>query len=347
MSINNRTLSAEELSAFSAQMALTVKTGIPLSEAVIILKDDADTAAAKKLFGSILEGLEAGQPLAQALRSTGVFPDYMSQMIEIGETSGRLDQVLDSLSKYYAREDNIAKSVRSAVTYPAIMLAILVAIILILVVKVLPIFNEVFTSLGGDLSPFAKGAMNVGSAIGTYAVGIIIVIAVIVVALIVMRATRAGREAQNRMAQGVFKKLSRDMATGKFASGIALMLASGLDVDRAVDLTLPLMNNSVMKGRVMELKDLIGQGKSFSDSVVETGIFTGMEARLLLLGFRSGNIDFVMDKIAQDYEDRTDDRLDKLISIIEPTMVAVLCAIVGLILLSAMLPLLAVMTSIV
>jgi type IV pilus assembly protein PilC len=347
MSTNNQTLLAEELSAFSAQMALTVKTGIPLSEAVIILQEDAETTAAKKLFGGILEGLEAGEPLAASLRRVGVFPDYMTQMVEIGEASGRLDQVLDSLSKYYAREDNIAKSIRSAVTYPAIMLAILVAIILILIIKVLPIFNEVFTSLGGDLSPFAKGAMNVGNAISTYSVGIIIVIAVIAVILIVMRATQSGRAVQKRMAQGMFKKLSLDMATGKFASGIALMLASGLDVDRAIGLTLPLMDNGVMRERVSKLKELVEQGKSFSESAVETRVFTGMEARLLLLGFKSGNIDSVMDKIAQDYEDKTDERLDTLISIIEPTMVAVLCVIVGLILLSAMLPLLAVMSSIV
>jgi type IV pilus assembly protein PilC len=347
MSTNNQTLSAEELSAFSAQMALTVKTGIPLSEAVIILGEDAETAAAKKLFKSILEGLEAGEPLAASLRRVGVFPNYMTQMVEIGEASGRLDQVLDSLSKYYAREDNIAKSIRSAVTYPAIMLAILVAIILILIIKVLPIFNEVFTSLGGDLSPFAKGAMNVGNAISTYSVGIIIVIAVIAVILIVMRATQSGRAAQKRMAQGIFKKLSLEMATGKFASGIALMLASGLDVDRAIGLTLPLMDNGVMRERVSKLKELVEQGKSFPESAVETHVFTGMEARLLLLGFKSGNIDSVMDKIAQDYEDKTDERLDTLISIIEPTMVAVLCVIVGLILLSAMLPLLAVMSSIV
>jgi len=152
---------------------------------------------------------------------------------------------------------------------------------------------------------------------------------------------------QKRAAQSMFKKLSLKMASGKFASGIALMLASGLDVDRAVGLTLPLMDNSVMHGRVSKLKDLIEQGKSFSESVVETHVFTGMEARLLVLGFKSGNIDTVMEKIAQDYEDQTDERLDNLISIIEPTMVAVLCVIVGLILLSAMLPLLAVMTSIV
>jgi type IV pilus assembly protein PilC len=347
MSTNNQTLSAEELSAFSTQMALTVKTGIPLSEAVMILSEDAETAAAKKLFGGILEGLEAGEPFAASLRRVGVFPDYMTQMVEIGEASGRLDQVLDSLAKYYAREDNISKSIRSAVTYPAIMLAILVAIILVLVIKVLPIFNGVFTSLGGELSSFAMVAMNVGGAISRYAVGIIIAVAVIAVVLLVMRATRSGRAAQKRIAQGMFKKLSLNMATGKFASGIALMLASGLDIDRAIGLTLPLMDNTVMHGRVSKLKELVEQGKSFPESAVETKVFTGMEARLLLLGFKSGNIDTVMDKIAQDYEDKTDDRLDTLISIIEPTMVAVLCVIVGLILLSAMLPLLAVMSSIV
>jgi type IV pilus assembly protein PilC len=347
MGMNNQTLSPEELSAFSAQMALTVKTGIPLSEAVMILGEDAETAAAKNLFKSILEGLEAGEPLAASLRRTGVFPDYMAQMVEIGEASGRLDQVLDSLSKYYAREDNIAKSIRSAVTYPAIMLAILVAIILILVIKVLPIFNSVFTSLGGELSSFAMVAMNVGSVISRYAVGIIVAVAVVAVVLIVMRATRSGRAAQKRMAHGMFKKLSLDMATGKFASGISLMLASGLDIDRAIELTLPLMDNGVMHERVSKLKELVEQGKSFSESAVATRVFTGMEARLLLLGFKSGNIDTVMEKIAQDYEDKTDNRLDTLISIIEPTMVAVLCVIVGLILLSAMLPLLAVMSSIV
>jgi type IV pilus assembly protein PilC len=271
----------------------------------------------------------------------------MTQMIEIGEASGRLDSVLDSLATYYAREDNIAKSIRSAVTYPAIMLAILVAIILILVIKVLPIFNQVFTSLGGDLSPFAQGAMSVGKAISNYSVAIIIVIAAIAVALLIMRATQGGRNAQKRFAQNMFKKLSLKMAAGKFASGMSLMLASGLDIDRAVGLTLPLMDNPVMHGRVSRLKGLIEQGKAFSESVVETHVFTGMEARLLVLGFKSGNIDTVMEKIAQDYEDQTDERLDNLISIIEPTMVAVLCVIVGLILLSAMLPLLAVMTSIV
>ncbi|MDR1028742.1 MAG: type II secretion system F family protein [Clostridiales Family XIII bacterium] len=347
MSNNKQLLSAEELSAFSAQLALTVKTGIPLSESIMILRDDSETPAAKALLGKIFDSLELGNPLAVSLKDTGVFPVYMTQMIEIGETSGRLDQVLDSLSKYYAREHNIAKSVQSAVTYPAIMLFILIAIILILVIKVLPIFNQVFTSLGGEMSPFAAGAMSLGSAISRYSVVIVIVIAVVAAALIIMRLTQGGRKALSSLSQNMFKRLSHKMASGKFASGMALMLASGVDADKAVELTLPLMDNIDMHKRVEKLKGRIEAGASFSESVVETQVFTGMEARMLVLGFKSGNLDNVMERIAEDYETQVDERLDNLISIIEPTMVAVLCVIVGLILLSAMLPLLAVMSSIV
>jgi type IV pilus assembly protein PilC len=215
------------------------------------------------------------------------------------------------------------------------------------VIQVLPIFNEVFRSLGGELSPLATGAMTLGNVISTYSVAIIIVVAVLAIAFCVMRLTGKGRNLQNQLGHKIFRKLSTKMASGKFASGMALMTASGLDVDRSVELVLPLMNNADMNRRVKKLKTLIGDGESFADSVVKTGVFTGMEARMLVIGFKSGNLDTVMDKISSDYERQVDERLDNLISVLEPTMVAVLCIIVGLILLSAMLPLLAVMTSLV
>ena len=340
------TLSAEELAAFSAQLSLTVKTGIPLSEAVMILMEDADTDSAKKLLGAILNKLELGASLADALKDTEVFPVYMTQMIEIGEASGRLDHVLDSLNRYYDREDNIAKSAKSAITYPAIMLVILVAIIIILVTKVLPIFQQVFNTLGGEMTPLAQGAMRVGEIISNSSVVLVIVVVVIALILILMRLSPGGRKAMSGLGQKLFKQLTDRMAAAKFASGMSLMLASGLDVDRSVELTLPLMTNPKMYAKVEQLKELIGQGNAFTDSVVQTKIFSGMQSRMLALGFKSGNLDSVMNGIADNYEKEVDEKLDNLISIIEPTMVAILCVIVGLILLSAMLPLLGVMSSI-
>jgi len=342
---SKRLLSAEELATFARQFALTVKTGIPLSEAVMLLRDDADTGVAKKLLNDILQELEAGGTLADALRKTGVFPVYMTQMIEIGESSGRLDSVLDSLHRYYDREDNISKSARSAAIYPAIMLVILVVIILILVTKVLPIFNRVFQMLGSEMSPLAQGAMSIGSAISsvsTILVGIIVVVAVI---FIIMRLTAKGRAAIGSLGQSIFKKLSDRMAAAKFASAMALMLASGLDTSRSIALTLPLMTHPKMRAKVEELARRSEAGGSFTEDVVNTKIFTGMQAKMLALGYKSGNLDTVMEQIADDYEHEVDDQLDGLISVIEPTMVAVLCVIVGLILLSAMLPLLGIMSS--
>lgn len=340
-------LSAEELAAFSAQLALTVKTGIPLSESVMILKEDAETDSARKLMGDVLEKLELGESLASALNSTGMFPSYMTQMIEIGETSGRLDQVLDSLESHYKRDDNLSKSVRSAILYPSIMLCILLAVVLVLVIKVLPIFNEVFNSLGGEMSQLAIGAMNLGNTISTYSVVFICIIAAIALVIIVMRFTESGRRKIRSLGQKMFKKLSGKMASGKFASAMALMLASGLDVDKSVELTVPLMDNPIMKAKVVRLQKMLEEGEGFSTSVQKVGIFSGMQSRMLALGFKSGNLDTVMDQIADGYEEEVDKRLDTLISIIEPTMVAILCVLVGLILLSAMLPLLGVMTSIV
>ena len=340
------TLSAEELAAFSAQLSLTVKTGIPLSEAVMILMEDADTDSAKKLLGSILNQLELGVSLADALKETEVFPVYMTQMIEIGEASGRLDHVLDSLHRYYDREDNIAKSAKSAITYPAIMLVILIAIIIILVTKVLPIFQQVFNTLGGEMTPLAMGAMRIGEIISNSSVILVLVIVLIILIFILMRLSPNGRQRMASMGQRMFRQLTDRMAAAKFASGMSLMLASGLDVDRAVALTLPLMSNPKMYAKVEKLKELIGQGNSFTDAVVQTKIFSGMQSRMLSLGFKSGNLDNVMNGIADNYEKEVDEKLDNLISIIEPTMVAILCVIVGLILLSAMLPLLGVMSSI-
>ena len=342
----NITLSAEELAAFAAQLSLTVKTGIPLSEAIMILLEDAETEAAKKLLGKILEKLELGESLADSLKETGVFPIYMTQMIEIGEASGRLDTVLDSLHRYYEREDNIGKSAKNAITYPVIMLIILIVIIIILVTRVLPIFNQVFNTLGGEMTPLAQGAMRIGEIISNSSVVLVVIIVVIAVALLVMGLTQGGKRALASLGQRIFRKLSDRMAAAKFASGMSLMLASGLDIDRSVELTLPLMNNPRMYEKVEKLKEMTEQGQSFTDAVVKKKIFSGMQGRMLTLGFKSGNLDTVMDQIAGDYEREVDDRLDRLISVIEPTMVAILCVIVGLILLSAMLPLLGVMSTI-
>lgn len=141
--LNQKNLSSLQIASFCTQLSLLIKAGISLQEGIHILYEDASSQAEKELLKQILEPIEEGQPLAFSLRQTDAFPQYMVEMVEIGETSGKLEEVLDSLTEYYERSENISKSIRSAVTYPMIMILMMAVVIGVLMIKVLPIFRQV------------------------------------------------------------------------------------------------------------------------------------------------------------------------------------------------------------
>ena len=157
-------LTPSEISAFCAQLALIVKAGISVQEGLGIMHGDTTDSRGRDIIQSILEVTEEGRPLAVALGESGCFPKYVVDMVEIGETSGRLDEVLDSLCAYYERNEAITKNIKNAVTYPAVMIVMMMVVIVVLVVNVLPIFNQVFRQLGSEMSAFAQGVMGFGLA---------------------------------------------------------------------------------------------------------------------------------------------------------------------------------------
>ena len=187
------TLSANELSAFCAQLALITKAGIPAQEGISIMMEDAGDVRTRELMQSVLNKLEEGAPLHKALAQTGRFPKYMLDMVGIGERSGRLDEVLDSLSAYYERSQAISRSVKSAVTYPLIMIAIMAVIIGILIGSVLPVFNQVFQQLGSEMSSFAQGIMRFGAGLSRYSAVIVGVLLGLTAAWLILRQTAGGR----------------------------------------------------------------------------------------------------------------------------------------------------------
>ena len=347
----NRTggmLSPNEISTFCTQIAMILKSGIPVSEGVAIMREDMKNSDGQRIIGVIQDHVEAGEPLHMALAATGVFPKYVIDMTEIGQQSGRLDEVMDSLCDYYEREESIAQSVKSAITYPLIMIAMMVIVIGVLIVKVLPIFAQVFAQLGAEMSDFSVGIMNFGSAVGRYSAVIVGVIAVLAAAYFVMLATKGGRDMLSRFRATFFltRKLSAKIASGRFASAMSLMLSSGLDTDQSLEMVGHLVDNVTISEKIAACKQYIAQGVSFSDALAKTEIFTGVYARMISVGFKTGSVDTVMKKLADRYEDEIDAQIGSTISILEPTLVAVLSIIVGMILLSVMLPLMGIMSSI-
>ncbi|WRS26451.1 type II secretion system F family protein [Oscillospiraceae bacterium MB08-C2-2] len=341
-------LSPTELAAFCAQIAMILKSGIGISEGISIMLEDTKNPQGRIILTAVLGQVEAGRPLYQALEDTGSFPKYVVDMTEIGETTGRLDDVMDSLSAYYEREEAVARNIKNAVTYPLIMIGMMLLVIAVLLVKVMPIFNQVYRQLGSEMTGFSQGVLHLGAVVGQYAFVILGVLAVLVFGYILLRVTADGKRALARFRSGFFltRKFYADIASGRFASAMAMALSSGLDVDQALDMVYRLVDNEYFQGKLDACRDYMKQGLTFSDALVKAEVFSGVYARMVTVGFKTGSVDVVMAKLAQRYEQEVDNRMNSVISILEPTLVAVLSIIVGLVLLSVMLPLMGIMSSI-
>ena len=341
-------LAPSEISAFCAQMSMILKSGISLTEGVEIMVDDAGSAAGREILGTVLEQLEIGAPLHVALTKSRKFPDYMLTMVEIGEASGRLENVMESLTSYYEREEAISRAVRSAIQYPLIMIVMMLAVITILVVQVMPIFNEVFMGLGAQMTGFSLAVMNFGEALGQYSFVILGVAVGLVALFLIFRATSFGRSMLERFKENFF--LTRDLyakiASGRFASAMSLMLASGMDTDKSLEMVTKLVSTPTVKKKILRCKKRMADGVRFSDALAEVGMFSGVYARMVSVAFRTGAMDSIMEKLAVRYEEETNNKISNIISIVEPTLVAVLSIIVGVILLSVMLPLMGIMAAI-
>ncbi len=341
-------LMPNEISAFCAQLALIIKAGISVQEGISIMVGDVQDGRGKEVLQTILSHVEEGRTLSFALQQCGRFPKYVVDMVDIGETSGRLDEVMDSLSTYYERNEAINQSIKNAVTYPMVMIGMMAVVIAILVIKVLPIFHQVFRQLGSDMSAFAQGIMDFGTALSHYSVWIVAVVLVLILAVSLMKRTKGGRAALARIYDTLpfMRSLSDKIAAGRFASAMALMLSSGLDTDQSLEMAGELIENKKTKTKIAGMKDLMAQGTSFSGALLQMKVFSGVYASMLTVGFKTGAVDTVMKKIAQRYEEEIDANISSLISVLEPTLVAVLSIIVGMILLSVMLPLMGIMSSI-
>lgn len=343
-----KTLSNQEMTMFCDQIAMILDAGISPMEGVSIMYDDATTEEGREILKAISDKCNEGESFYNSVESSGVFPKYALDMIEIGEKSGKLDEVMRSLAFYYNREENIAQGIKNAVTYPLLVVGMMMAVILVLIIKVLPIFNDVFKQLGAEMTGFSKGMLDFGQGISKYALVIVIVVAIIIVGLFVMSKTQAGKMMITSFASRFFatKSLYEKIASGRFASGMSLTMSAGLDTDQSLAMVSRLVDNDKMVEKIEICKEKMSDGTAFSDALNESGIFSSMYSRMINIGYKTGSVDKVLEKIANGYEQEVDDKISNMISVLEPTLVIVLSVVVCMILLSVMLPLMAVMSGI-
>ena len=354
--IRLKKLSSGDLSIFCFQLSLIMKAGIPVNEGLNILGDESGGAAESKqkirgLLGRTVRemaaAVETGDPLSFAMRKTGMFPEYVLNMAEIGERTGKLDNVLEALGEYYERDQYIRAKIRNSMMYPVFLFIIMSVVIVLLVSRVFPIFSSMLESMGGSASSAQKvfeGSLKAGS----YTMYIILSLAAAAVAMALFARTKPGKTMVGSFAAAfpLTKNINRKIAASRFANAMSMTLSSGMDFDAALKMSVNLIENAVYKAKFGECIKDMENGESLAKAIGKTGAFSGMYIKFTEIGQKTGTVDSVMKKISDICDNEADAALGNATSFIEPLLVGVLSVIIGVILVSVMLPLVQVMSSI-
>ncbi|MEG1431390.1 type II secretion system F family protein [Eubacterium sp.] len=348
MKKQQRMLSNVEISSFCEQMAMILKSGVSILEGLSIMLEDAPPGEGQGILSDLYQAFGQYGQLAPSLEAAKVFPAYMVGMVRLGETAGRLDAVMDALILYYGREEDIARGIRSAISYPLIMIGMMLVIVVVLMVNVMPVFAQVFAQLGAEMTGFSRAILEMGLSMNRYAAVFVVLLILLLATIFYLCKVPRGRAAMARFASKFFltRKLNEKIALARFASGLSMTIASGLDGEHSLCLVADITENPALKKKIAVAQTLMAKGCSFPDALHEAALFSGIYGKILAIGHKSGTLDKAMDRIAGQYNDEVDTAINGMLAVLEPTLVAILSIIVGIILLSVMFPLLGIMSTI-
>ncbi len=343
-----RSVSYEEIASFCEQTSMLLKAGVQLVQCMDAIVEDMPETGLKEVFKKVAQRVRETGLLSFGLEDAGAFPDYFVQMVKIGEKSGRLDDTLSSLALHYDRLQTFQNQIKSAVLYPMILIGIMAAVIFVLMNNVLPVFRQVYLQLGSGAQDVTGGAMQFGLSAGTVILIVLVALFVLIsVALGVWKSKRGGRALSGFLSRFPFtRKISAKIATGKFASAMAIQLVSGIQPESAVDLAATTVDNPFVLAKIEKSKELAAGNLSWGRAIDGSGIFTGTDNRLVKIGLKSGLLDHAMQKIAEVYDGEVETAMGRISGVIEPVLVAILSVVIGVLLISVMLPLINMMSMI-
>ena len=342
-------LTSEELSVFCDQIALMLESGMTLKDGIDMLAEDEEKNDARvRPYALMRETIEETGSLYIAMKEReDEWPHYMIEMVGIGEETGCLEDIMRNLSSYYLREGKIKDAASSAVTYPLVLGVMMVVIIAVLLWRVMPVFRRVLGSLGVDPNGSSLRVMNIGSAAAWIVLALIaLAIAAVVVTVLLMRTGKREKVMQFlRKLLPPVQKISHKLSASRIAGMLGMMLSGGFPIENAIDMAANALDDEQSIAKVKEIRGFMDEGEPFANAVASSGLFTDFYNRILKIGAASGHEPQVMTKIAEVYEEQVEDDLSRMISLIEPVLVALLCIVIGAILLSMMLPMAGVMSS--
>ena len=326
---------------FCRQFSTMIDAGLPIIQCMDILHAQQENATFKKMLKNIKEQVESGATLADSLKKyPKQFDDLFVNMVAAGEAGGILDTILRRLSAYMEKAAKLKGQVKGAMTYPIVTLIIAVAVVTIILVFVIPVFEEMFADMGGALPTPTLIVVGMSEFVKSKIHWIILGVILFSFAFRKYYRTEKGRRMVDAtlLKLPVFGILLRKVAVAKFTRTMGTMLSSGVAILEALDIVAKTSGNKTIERAIYTVRSGIAEGRTMADPLAESGVFPAMVCQMISVGESTGALDAMLQKIADFYEEEVDQAVENLTALIEPFMLVFLGVVIGGLVIAMYLP---------
>lgn len=336
-------VTVEDLALMTRQLGSLLQAGIPLVEALAALSDQTENPKLRSAVATIREKVTEGMKLSDAMKAyPKIFDTLYINMINAGEASGALELVLQRLGDFTESQARLTQRVKSAMTYPILMTVVGGSLMVMLLTFVVPKITKRLIGMGKDLPLPTKLLMGVSDTlIGYWYIFVILGVAIFFFTRRFLRSPK-GKEFfdRNILKAPIIGKLTRLVAISRFSRTLGTLLASGVPMLNAMDIVRNIITNTVMRQAIETTRDAVKEGASISETLKRTGEFPPLVIHMLSVGEKTGELEKMLDRVADNYDKQIDNTIGALTSLLEPLMIVVMAAMVAFIVLSVMLPML-------
>jgi len=331
----------KELAVFARQLSFMIDAGLPLNQGLEILGMQQDNKVFQKVLFQVRQDVEAGLSLADALRNhPRVFNELFCNMVAAGESGGILDTILERLAIHLEKAVKLKRAVRSAMIYPSAVISVAIGVIILILWKVIPVFGALFSSLGAQLPLPTRILVTASNFMGSYIVFILIALGLIAFAVRYYYSTYQGR----RVIDGALLKMPilgtilKKIAIARFCRTLGTLISSGVPILDSMEITAKTAGNAILEDAIRRSRKSIEQGKTIAEPLKDTKLFPPMVTQMIAVGEHTGELDSMVTKVADFYEEEVDNAVANLMSLLEPAIVLFLGVTVGGIVISLYLP---------
>ncbi|MDF3867522.1 type II secretion system F family protein [Pseudomonas denitrificans (nom. rej.)] len=331
-----------DIALFTRQMATMMGSGVPLLQSFDIIGEGFDNPNMRKLVDEIKQEVAAGNSLANSLRKKPqYFDDLYCNLVDAGEQSGALETLLDRVATYKEKTESLKAKIKKAMTYPIAVIVVAVIVSSILLIKVVPQFQSVFSSFGAELPAFTQMVIGLSEVLQAW--WFVFLIGLFLIAFGLREAHKRSEKFRDTVDRGILKlpivgDILYKSAVARYARTLSTTFAAGVPLVEALDSVAGATGNVVFRNAVNKIKQDVSSGTQLNFSMRTTGVFPSMAIQMAAIGEESGSLDAMLDKVASYYEEEVDNAVDNLTTLMEPLIMAVLGVLVGGLIIAMYLP---------